>query len=86
VTAGNAPGLNDGASAVVVASREYAEKHGHRPIARVAGYGQAAVEPKWLFAAPIYALPKALAHAGWTMDDVDLVELNEAFAAQVLPT
>jgi acetyl-CoA C-acetyltransferase len=84
VTAGNAPGLNDGASAVVVASREYAEKHGHQPVARIMGYGQAAVEPKWVFAAPIDALPKALARAGWTMADVDLVELNEAFAAQVL--
>jgi acetyl-CoA C-acetyltransferase len=84
VTAGNAPGLNDGASAVVVASREYAEKHGHQPVARIVGYGQAAVEPKWVFAAPIDALPKALARAGWTMADVDLVELNEAFAAQVL--
>ncbi|MBI5960358.1 MAG: acetyl-CoA C-acyltransferase [Chloroflexi bacterium] len=84
VTAGNAPGLNDGAAMVVVASREYAEQHGHQPLARIAGYGQAAVEPKWLFSAPIHALPKALARAGWTMADVDLVELNEAFAAQVL--
>lgn len=84
VTAGNAPGLNDGAAAVVVSSREYAEQHGHAPFARIAGYGQAAVDPKWLFAAPIKALPVALARAGWTMDDVDLVELNEAFAAQVL--
>jgi acetyl-CoA C-acetyltransferase len=84
VTAGNAPGLNDGAAAVIVASREYAEQHGHQPVARVVGYGQAAVEPKWVFAAPIDALPKALARAGWTMADVDLVELNEAFAAQAL--
>jgi acetyl-CoA C-acetyltransferase len=84
VTAGNAPGLNDGAAALVIASREYAEKHGHPPLARIAGYGQAAVEPKWLFYAPVKALPRALERAGWTMDDVDLVELNEAFAAQVL--
>ncbi len=84
VTAGNAPGLNDGASAVVVASREYAEQHGHQPLAHIVGYGQAAVEPKWVFSAPIHAIPVALARAGWTMDDVDLVELNEAFAAQVL--
>jgi len=84
VTAGNSPGLNDGAAAVVITSREYAERKGHAPIARVVGYGQAAVEPKWLFAAPIHAIPKALERAGWTMDDVDLVELNEAFAAQVL--
>lgn len=84
VTAGNAPGLNDGAAAVVVASREYAEQHGHTPLARVVAYAQAAVEPKWLFAAPIKGIGAVLAKAGWTMDDVDLVELNEAFAAQVL--
>ncbi len=84
VTAGNSPGLGDGAAALVVASRAYAEQHGHQPLARIAGYGQAAVEPKWLFTAPIFALPRALERAGWTMDDVDLVELNEAFAAQVL--
>jgi acetyl-CoA C-acetyltransferase len=84
VTAGNAPGLNDGAAAVVMASRAYAEEHGHQPLARVIAYGQAAVEPKWLFAAPIQAIKRTLDKAGWTMDDVDLVELNEAFAAQVL--
>ncbi len=84
VTAGNAPGMNDGAAAVVVASREYAEKHGHTPLARIVGYGQAAVEPAWLFYAPVKAIPIALARAGWTVDDVDLFEINEAFAAQVL--
>jgi acetyl-CoA C-acetyltransferase len=84
VTAGNAPGLNDGASMLAVSSRAYAEQHGHTPVARVAGYGQAAVDPKLIFYAPVKAIPIALAKAGWTMDDVDLVELNEAFAAQVL--
>ena len=84
VTAGNAPGLNDGAAAVVMTSREYAEKNGHAPLARVVAYAQAAVEPKWLFAAPIYGIQNVLEKAGWTMNDVDLVELNEAFAAQVL--
>jgi acetyl-CoA C-acetyltransferase len=84
VTAGNAPGMNDGAAALVVASREYAEAHGHKPLARVVGYGQAAVEPSWLFYAPVKAIPIALARAGWTMDDVDLFEINEAFAAQVV--
>ncbi len=84
VTAGNAPGMNDGAAALVVASREYAEAHGHQPLARVVAYGQAAVEPAWLFYAPVKAIPVALARAGWTMDDVDLFELNEAFAAQVV--
>lgn len=84
VTAGNAPGLNDGAAAVVLTSRAYADQHGHQPLARIAGYGQAAVEPKWLFYAPVKAIPIALEKAGWTMDDVDLFEINEAFAAQVL--
>lgn len=84
VTAGNSPGLNDGAAALVIASRAYAEQNGHAPLARIVGYGQAAVEPKWLFAAPIHAIPVALERAGWTVDDLDLVEINEAFAAQVL--
>ncbi len=84
VTAGNAPGMNDGAAALVVSSREYAEKHGHAPAARIVGYGQAAVEPAWIFYAPVKAIPIALERAGWTVDDVDLFEINEAFAAQVL--
>ena len=84
VTAGNAPGLNDGASAVVVASEEKAEGIGAQPLARIVGYAYAAVEPKYLFYAPAEATPLLLEKVGWTMDDVDLVELNEAFAAQVL--
>jgi acetyl-CoA C-acetyltransferase len=84
VTAGNAPGLNDGAAALVVSSRAYAEKNGHSPLARVVSYGQAAVEPSWIFYAPVKAIPVALERAGWTMADVDLFELNEAFASQVL--
>jgi acetyl-CoA C-acetyltransferase len=84
VTAGNSSSLNDGAAAVVLASRAYAEEHGLKPVARVVAYGQAALEPKWLFAAPAKAMPKVLAKAGWTFEDVDLIELNEAFAAQVL--
>jgi acetyl-CoA C-acetyltransferase len=84
VTAGNAPGMNDGAAALVVASRQYAEDHGHTPLARVVGYGQAAVEPAWIFYAPVKAIPVALQRAGWTMEDVDLFEINEAFAAQVV--
>jgi len=84
VTAGNAPGMNDGAAALVVASREYADQHGHAPLARIVGYGQAAVEPSWIFYAPVKAVPVALERAGWSMDDVDLFEMNEAFAAQVL--
>jgi acetyl-CoA C-acetyltransferase len=84
VTAGNAPGLNDGASAVVVASRTYAESKGLKPLARIVGYAQAAVEPKYLFAAPAHAMPLLLDKIGWTLKEVDLIELNEAFAAQVL--
>ena len=84
VTAGNAPGMNDGAAALVVSSRGYAEAHGHTPLARVVGYGHAAVEPAWIFYAPVKAIPLALERAGWTMEDVDLFEINEAFAAQVL--
>jgi len=84
VTAGNASSMNDGAAAIVVASRTYAEKNGIEPIARIVGYAQAAVEPKYLFAAPARALPKLLNKVGWTLPDVDLIELNEAFAAQVL--
>jgi acetyl-CoA C-acetyltransferase len=84
VTAGNAPGMNDGAAALVIASREYADAHGHQPVARIVGYGQAAVDPQWIFYAPVKAIPVALERAGWTVDDVDLFEINEAFAAQVL--
>jgi len=84
VTAGNAPGLNDGAAAVVVASREKARQMGCKPLARIVGYAQAAVEPKYLFIAPAHAIPRLLGKVGWTLADVDLIEINEAFAAQVL--
>ncbi|MEO1162510.1 MAG: acetyl-CoA C-acyltransferase [Chloroflexota bacterium] len=84
VTAGNAPGLNDGAAAVVVASRDYAEQKGHDVVARIVAYGQAALDPQWIFYAPVKAVPVALERAGWTHDEVDLYEFNEAFAAQVL--
>jgi len=84
VTAGNAPGLNDGAAAVVVASRAKASQMGCKPLARIVGYAQAAVEPKYLFIAPAHAIPRLLEKVGWRLTDVDLIELNEAFAAQVL--
>lgn len=84
VTAGNAPGLNDGAAAVVVASSGKTEKLGLSPLAKIVGYAQAAVEPKYLFSAPGIAIPKLLHKIGWNLQDVDLIELNEAFAAQVL--
>ncbi len=84
VTAGNSPGLNDGAAAVIIASREKADALGIKPMARVVGYAQAAVPPKELFTAPAFAIPKLLEKVGWSLQDIDLVELNEAFAAQVL--
>jgi acetyl-CoA C-acetyltransferase len=84
VTAGNASSMNDGAAAVVVSSRAYAEKNNLKPMAKIVGYAQAALEPKYLFAAPAHAIPKLLKKIGWTLKDVDLIELNEAFAAQVL--
>ncbi|RIK52650.1 MAG: acetyl-CoA C-acyltransferase [Chloroflexi bacterium] len=84
VTAGNASSMNDGAAAAVISSRAYAEQKGIKPIARIVGYAQAALEPKYLFAAPAHAMPKLLKKIGWTLKDVDLIELNEAFAAQVL--
>lgn len=84
VTAGNAPGLNDGAAALVVTSRAEAERQGLRPLARIAGYTHAAVHPQWIFAAPARAIPRLLERLDWAMEDVDLFEVNEAFAAQVL--
>jgi len=84
VTPGNASPMNDGGAAVVISSRAYAEKNNLKPIAKVVGYSQSALEPKYLFAAPAYAIPKLLKKIGWTLSDVDLIELNEAFAAQVL--
>ncbi|NWG35877.1 MAG: acetyl-CoA C-acetyltransferase [Chloroflexi bacterium] len=84
VSPGNSSQMSDGGAAVVIASRAYAKKHDLKPMARIVGYTQAAVEPKYLFAAPAYAMPKLLNKIGWTFADVDLIELNEAFAAQVL--
>ena len=84
VTPGNSSPMNDGGAAVVISSRVYAEKNNLPPMATVVGYAQAAVEPKYLFAAPAYAIPKLLKKIGWTLGYVDLIELNEAFAAQVL--
>ncbi len=81
ITAGNAPGLNSGAAAVVVADAAWAEKRGIVPAARLVGYGIAAVEPGMFGLGPIPAVKKALARAGWTVSDVERVEINEAFAA-----
>ena len=84
VTAGNASSMNDGAAAVVISSRAYAEKNNLKPLARIVGYAQAALEPKYLFAAPAHTIPKLLKKIDWKLSDVDLIEVNEAFAAQVL--
>ncbi len=84
VTAGNSPGLNDGASAVVVSSLRQAESSGIQPLGRIIGSASAAVEPKYLFYAPAVVIPRLLEKVGWELGAVDLIELNEAFAAQVL--
>jgi len=84
VTAGNAPGITDGAAATVVMSRARAEELGIQPLARVVAYDQAAVEPQKIFTAPIFAVRKVLAKTETTVDDYDLIEMNEAFAAQCL--
>jgi len=84
VTAGNSPGITDGAAATVVMSRAKAEELGIQPLARVLAYDQAAVEPIKIFTAPIFAVRKVLAKTGTGVDDYDLVEMNEAFAAQCL--
>jgi len=84
VTAGNAPGLNDAAAALVVASQSQAEAMGAKALARIVGYAQAAVDPKYIFSAPAKAIPLLLEKTGWTLSEVDLIELNEAFAAQIL--
>jgi acetyl-CoA C-acetyltransferase len=84
ITAGNAPGLNTGAAAVVLAERDWAEKRGVVPTARLVAYGIAAVEPGMFGLGPIPAVKQALARAGWKLGDVDRFEINEAFAAIVL--
>lgn len=84
VTAGNSPGITDGAAALVVMSAGKAEELGLKPLARITGYAQAAVEPKWLFIAPVHAIRKLLEKTGYKLDDFDLMEINEAFAAQIL--
>ena len=84
VTAGNAPGLNDGAAALVVASAEYAKKRGLKPIARILGYGEAAWDTPYLAYVPAMAGQNALKKLGMSVDDLDLVEINEAFASVAL--
>jgi acetyl-CoA C-acetyltransferase len=84
VTAGNAPGLNDGASALVVASEEYARAEGLQVRARITAYASGATEPRDLFFAPVFAVRSLMEREGKTIDDYDLIEANEAFAVQAL--
>jgi acetyl-CoA C-acetyltransferase len=84
VTAGNAPGVNDGASAVVVTSAERAKTLGIEPMARIVGQATSGGEPKLVMMAPVEAIKKLLKKIGWTLSDVDLIELNEAFAVQAV--
>ena len=84
VTAGNAPGITDGAAATVVASERAVERFGLRPLARIVGYAQAEVEPKWLFLAPVTGVRQLLDRVELPIEAFDLVEINEAFAAQTL--
>ncbi|GAB4149579.1 MAG: acetyl-CoA C-acetyltransferase [Sphingomonadales bacterium] len=82
VTAGNASGINDGAAAVVLMTEEEAKKRGLTPLARIVSWGQAGVDPALMGSGPIPASRRALEAAGWSIDDLDLIEANEAFAAQ----
>jgi acetyl-CoA C-acetyltransferase len=82
VTAGNAPGMNDGAAALVVASEEAVEKHGLKPMARIVAQAISGLEPEWVMMTPVPAVQKLLSKTGWTNADVDLFEVNEAFSVQ----
>jgi acetyl-CoA C-acetyltransferase len=84
ITAGNAPGLNSAGAAMIVAERQWAEKHGLQPMARLVSYGVGAVEPGLFGLGPVPAVQQALARAGWSVAQVDRVEINEAFAAITL--
>ena len=84
VTAGNASGVNDGAAALIIASRKWGEKNGKKPIAKILSAASAAVEPRIMGVGPAYAIPKALERAGKSLKDMDVIEINEAFASQVL--
>ena len=84
VTAGNASGINDAAAAVVLMERSAAAKKGLKPMARLVAYGHAGVDPKVMGLGPVSAVKRALAKAGLTLDQIDVIESNEAFAAQAL--
>ena len=84
VTAGNAPGITDGAAATILASEAAVERHGLQPLAKIVGYAQAEVAPKWLFLAPVTGVRRLLERIDLGIEDFDLIEINEAFAAQTL--
>jgi acetyl-CoA C-acetyltransferase len=84
VTAGNSPGITDGAAALVLASASALDDQGLKPMARITGYAQADVAPEWLFEAPIDGVRRLIEKVGGSVADFDLIEINEAFAAQVL--
>ena len=84
VTAGNAPGVNDGAAAVVVMAADKAQELGVAPMARIVGQAVSGLSPKWMLMTPVQAVQKLMAKVGWALDDVDLFELNEAFSAQAV--
>ena len=84
VTAGNASGVNDGAAALLVASRAWGEKHGKKPFAKILSAASAGVEPRIMGVGPAYAIPLALERARLALNDLDIIEINEAFASQVL--
>ncbi|WP_295817089.1 acetyl-CoA C-acetyltransferase [uncultured Deinococcus sp.] len=84
VTAGNAPGLNDGAASVMVVSEDFAQAHGLTPLAEIVDYATGGLAPEWVMMTPVPATNKLLSKLGWSVDDVDLWELNEAFSVQSL--
>jgi acetyl-CoA acetyltransferase family protein len=84
VTAGNSSGLNDGAAALLISSEDALKSHDLNPLARIVSAGVAGVEPRIMGIGPVFASQKALSQAGLTLDDMDLIEMNEAFSAQVL--
>ena len=84
VTGGNASGINDGAGAVIVADEHYVERHQVKPLARIVSWGVAGVEPEYMGIGPVPAIKQALKKADLTLDDIDVIEVNEAFAAQYL--
>jgi acetyl-CoA C-acetyltransferase len=84
VTAGNAPGVNDAAAAVVIMSAAKAKALGLKPLARIVAHATSGIDPKWVMMAPVNGARKVMAKAGWSVDDVDLFEFNEAFAVQAI--